>query len=49
MQVVLGLHDVGNRLQVATALLESHNFRVVTARDFPPQNVMICAKKPQTL
>ena len=46
---MLELHDVGDRLEVATALLESHDFSVVTARDFPPQNVMIYATKLQTV
>jgi len=37
LQVVLELHDVGDRLQVATDLLKTNGFSVKLAQDFPPQ------------
>ena len=41
------LHDVGDRLQAATDLLEAQGFSVQTERDFPPLNVMIYAQKSE--
>ena len=37
------LHDVGDRLQVTTDLLQANGFSVHIERDFPPQNVMMDA------
>ena len=45
LQIVLELHDVGNRLQDATDLLAANGFVIHTERDFPPQNVMIYGRK----
>jgi hypothetical protein len=47
LQVVMELHDVGDRLQAATDLLEAQGFSVHTERDFPPLNVMIYAQKSE--
>lgn len=47
LQVVMELHDVGDRLHTATHLLEAQGFSVYTERDFPPLNVMIYAQKSQ--
>ena len=47
LQVVMELHDVGDRLQAATDLLEAQGFSVQTERDFPPLNVMIYAQKSE--
>ena len=41
------LHDVGDRLQTATDLLEAQGFSVYTERDLPPLNVMIYAQKSE--
>ena len=45
LQIVLELHDVGNRLQDATDLLAANGFMIHTERDFPPQNVMLYGRK----
>ncbi len=47
LQVVMELHDVGDRLQTATDLLEAQGFSVYTERDLPPLNVMIYAQKSE--
>ncbi len=47
LQVVMELHDVGDRLQAATDLLEAQGFSVHTQRDFPALNVMIYAQKSE--
>ena len=48
VQVVLELHDVGDRKEVATMLLESHGFSVVLEHSWPPQNCMVYAWKPES-
>ena len=48
LQVVLELHDVGDRKDVANKLLESHGFSVVLEHSWPPQNCIIYAWKPDS-